>query len=138
MREILFRGRRTDTGELVYGFFAIREADSPDPYTDEGYKQYLILEVWEDGFIDYEVDPETVVEWTGLRDKKGVRIFEGDIVDISGWGRGYIDMIDGRYQVKRENDSFYWIGFCKTDHSHFEPVVIGNIHDNRELLEVKQ
>jgi hypothetical protein len=129
MREILFRGR----------------------YEVIDYKTRTVSFDWAEGCLDtthcgvvifsnpmarFAVDPETVGEYTGLKDKNGKRIFEGDIVNILGWGIGEIYFTEGRYGAKKPvGHPFYWIGFCKTDHSDFAAEVIGNIHDNPELLE---
>ena len=120
MREILFRGKCVDNGEWVEGFM---------------YSQHFPLEFRDDFYIrcydtDYLVIPETIVQYTGFTDKNGVKIFEGDIVD-------YIssDVIGnpktGTIIVEDMTDYDTMIYLNHSD----ELQIIGNIHDNPELLE---
>lgn len=76
-REILFRGKRIDNGECVYG----------TPIYPKGYDKVIITtgelavpNVPDFGFVQYEVIPKTVGQWTGLTDKNGKKIFEHDRV----------------------------------------------------------
>ena len=141
MREIIFRGKKDDD-EWVYGSFCM-----------DALEQFNGL-CGVDGFIrlydkgkgkmqTYEVDRETVGQYTGLMDKNGKRIFEGDIV-----AQNWYDYDEPR------DDSFGKVVFCEYDCSfsvidvnkdgfmplgrcgsyHWEVDVIGNVHDNPELL----
>lgn len=71
MREILFRGKRIKTGEWVYGHYFTRTIQN-----GELIHYITALDHWG----NYHVIPESVGQWTGLKDKNKVRIFEGDIV----------------------------------------------------------
>jgi len=148
VREILFRGKRIDNGKLVFGSLIIREEESPVPETTETYKQYFIL-VGGFNAVEYEVIPETVSEFTGLLDKNGTKIFEGDIVSywngtLSRDKNGDIEIYNKRYSRTAEKISvvvFKESAFRLKDHNPINCFVreqalkvIGNIHDNPELL----
>ena len=80
MREILFRGKRKIDNRWIEGNFITDEQELSKAYI--GY----LFGVDDDGTVHdtdvTEVDPETVCQWTGLTDKKGSKIFEGDIVKV--------------------------------------------------------
>ena len=128
MREILFRGKRIDNGEWVEGGY--RHEKVGEYFTAVFIIEPLTSGVWE----HHRVDPSTVGQYTGLTDKNGKRIFEGDIVV----GRDYTDE-DG-YGVVEWYDGAFEVGngeWCGTFHENYygkEFEVIGNIHDNPELL----
>lgn len=131
MREILFRGKRIDDGEWVYG----------SPIFQENYVSILFWNMEEFEFEAYPVIPETVGQYTGLLDKNGKKIFEGDIV------KHYNNFNDG-YDVGVIFWDLDFIGWRRTSIGRFHKIsnntyklnptcvyeVIGNIHDNPELL----
>jgi len=138
MREILFRGKRIDNGKWVYGYYApcclgrfpCSPCIVPDP---DG--------IWE----PIEVDPFTIGQYTGLTDKNGKEIFEGDILKV----HDEIPLFDG-YKSEEicyngkvmylDNRGMYVCEGNGDGNALFalnldECQVIGNIHDNPELLE---
>ena len=136
MREILFRGKRCDNGEWVQGFYV--RADH-HWHKNGIHKDWIALGASANGgwfalHNKYAVKAETVGQYTGLTDKNGKKIFEGDIVQ--GKDRlekhlevfGYIDHKNGSFVITGDFMTHYrWLDY--------EVEVIGNIHDNHELLE---
>ena len=77
MREILFRGKRISNGEWVEGFYVMHSASIEHPYSyTDG--EHCIQTVPHN--IQYEIDPETICQFTGLADKNERKIFDGDII----------------------------------------------------------
>ena len=136
MREILFRGKRCDNGKWVQGFYV--RADH-HWHKNGIHKDWIALGASANGgwfalHNKYAVKAETVGQYTGLTDKNGKKIFEGDIVQ--GKDRlekhlevfGYIDHKNGSFVITGDFMTHYrWLDY--------EVEVIGNIHDNPELLE---
>lgn len=122
-REILFRGKRTDNGEWVEGYY------SPVNIPITGNMGHFINV---GGYRAVEIDPETVSQFTGLCDKNGVKIFEGDIVRYG--QRGKVEYNSGSAQFTLNFTNSTYEGFDKIPFCDCE--VLGNIHDNPELLEV--
>lgn len=119
MREIEFRGKSVINGKWVNGWL--------NATTEEDGEHYWINKcLCAEGGIDcaYQVDPETVGQYTGLKDKNGKKIFEGDIVRyIDNDLIEYVEFIDGVFFAGSEELRY---AYCE---------VIGNIYDNKELLE---
>ena len=126
MREILFRGKRLNNREWKFGSYAYQYGCHE-----------ILLESCEGeyGFDHYEVDPATVCQYTGLKDKNGKRIFEGDVLRITDrYGKALnwtVEFRRGGFFGKHPNCDFYWsVGDLKG----YTVEVVGNIHDNPELL----
>ena len=147
MREILFRGKRIDNGEFVYGYVGVFKGITQIfvPFTEEEEKENEGHFLSAIGGLWHTVHTETVGQFTGLTDKNGKKVFEGDI--------GRYKQTDG---AKRNGKPIICTGFviynAKTasyaveskdevgcEYFDYFPIkdfeVIGNIHDNPELLE---
>ena len=119
-REVLFRGKSVDTGEWIYGYFARVEwylADGTEVSiiipTDATLYPHCEVEL-------YEVVPKTVGQYVGLEDKNGTKIFEGDILGNDVTGMLCVDMSAQGLRLASSYTCLY--------------PVVGNIHDNPELL----
>ncbi len=145
MREILFRGKRLDDGKWVYGYVFDNGIASDRKVFVGGLVVSDATENTDDRYevgLDFEeADPSTIGQYTGLTDKNGVKIFEGDIVLVNWFGD------NGEFVVCYEGGSFfpYQIG-CKFNFNSLWDVwfqdddgtimeVIGNINDNPNLLD---
>lgn len=129
-KESLFRGKRVDNDEWVYGDLIHRQV---------WRTQLTIIRISDDGFDHYEefeVKPETVGEFTNLTDKTSNKIFEGDIVKATTGIEGYKSTYHSTIQEVKYNAEMCGIAvFLPFDNSDMVEVeVIGNIYDNPELL----
>lgn len=163
MREILFRGKRIDNGEWVEGnLFAPDEVKHRKAPTEILVGTNIVR-------ISWEVDPATVGQYTGLKDKNGKRIYEGHIVKCNHsfftaeaekaeakkprksygkeiekmtlgdfqcryWRNYVVSFHDGRIRGQNGSDTCYLKQSYIRNH---KVEIIGNIHDNPELLEVR-
>ena len=129
MREYKFRGKYVECNKWVYGCY-VKGVQEDEAYILKNHDGN-----WSWGDIWFVVYPETVGQFTGLKDKNGEEIYEGDVVRIDDLGIGIVDYEEGRFAMRRREERFCWPVYCRIDHSPFVPEVIGNIYDNPELLD---
>jgi len=137
-RQIKFRGKIKDKNSLlfnqwIYGyFFKFSSRYVISDNFDIGYE-------WTKDFCN--VDENTVGQFTGLKDKNGVEIYEGDVIESIGYVKPYLQ--DIKYNEKLGG---YYINFCYTEDIKYVNLgekikwieVVGNIYDNPELLESEE
>lgn len=134
MREILFRGKTTDGRWVEGGYCCVPDEGA----TSRGKRHYIVVahisDVGNEPF-PRRVDPETVGQYTGRTTEHGVKIFEGDIVYSKGkfdsfdTPSGVVTMDSGCWAIVGDN------GHLLEDSSTEVLCILGNIHDNPELLE---
>ena len=126
-RKILFRGKRANS-RWVYGLLVVSENIKPAIYYEEGKglaKQF-----------DWcYVKPDSIGQYTGLKDKDGNKIFEGDIVLIGEKLKAKVIYYDGAFRMQSEFSptpiDTTEMGYMMRE---FSVRVIGNVHDNPELI----
>ena len=138
MREIKFRGRRIDNGAWVYGHYFVSPLTDENSGTnmDKGWfflsdciKRHCV----ESNGVSFVVDPDSVGQFTGLHDKNGKEIYEGDIVSCD-------SVFIVKWDEKHAMYKCYFVGldehYCNLSDDYIRDYfsVIGNIHENPDLL----
>lgn len=132
MREILFRGKRTINGDWVYGDFV--HGNERKSLRDS----IFVYDSETQSFNDYEINPSTLGQYTGLTDKNGKRIFEGDVAKVlQGKDKdiAYVGFENGAFMLYPKTGNIYERTLWEYWYNDWDVEVIGNITDNPELLE---
>jgi len=152
MREIKFRGKSKNVNEWCYGTYIFTNDNRNNPFRTGPFKESHRIVFWVagdwnmGGWVDEEVILETIGQYTGLKDKNGKEIYEGDILT---WSRNgiessplVIEYKHGAFGYTYSEGSF--IALAGNSNFAFNPFdndkrfqIIGNIHDNPELTKEK-
>lgn len=135
MREVKFRGKRIDNGEWVEGYLYISNISGCYILRCESFAKRTKGGLnMGDKVVSFVVDPDTLGQFTGLRDKNGKEIYEGDIL-LWGDSAGVVVWNDNGYCMKDNAEHMDCTFINPYSYKYYE--VIGNIHDNPELLKGK-
>ena len=134
MREILFKAKRIDNGAWEEGWLVPTMQNTyHDGYIiiDVRGINYDELDYFEPTFISWEIDPNTICQFTGLFDKNGKKIWENDIISYPNiHAKGNVAFVEDTFVLFDDWDGKQYINGMW---NKFE--VIGNVFDNKELLE---
>jgi len=141
VRNTLFRGQKQDSNEWVEGslikdvFYPVGDFHCiPYILNVKGLDNFDCWEDLDDDYGIYRVKSETVGEYTGLTDKNGKKIFEGDIVKDFDKNRNYLVRFQAACWMLENNGNWEFLGDRVQNYMHNCPLeVIGNIYDNPEL-----
>ena len=145
MRKILFRGKRKTNGKWIYGDYFRSKISN----TELGGRVIHSITFFQNGEeFSYTIDPNTLGQFTGLTDKNGKKIFEGDILSIAQKSNGLGDYFypsikyPANVIVKWDKCCWMWEVIAKQKYyltfpdawCHYECEVIGNATDNPKML----
>lgn len=135
MREILFRGKRKDNGEWVYGDL-VKHYENQRRFIACDQLAFTYSECGIDRLVTekfYEVIPKTISQYTGLHDKNDVEIYEGDICSVIHYQMRCVHCVE--FNEKKSRFELRNRGWTALFHEVYKIEVIGNVYDNPELVE---
>ena len=139
-REIIFRGKSIGTGEWLYGHLFNYGLTAP---SNVPCISVCVPTSWEEAYSLYAVHPDTIGQYTGLKDKDGNKIFEGDILEYIGKRKDNMNKVYRRKVVfhkgmfallSKELQAYSALKHHCMEDGRFAWRVIGNVHDNPELM----
>lgn len=140
-REIIFRGKSIGTGKWLYGYLFNYGLTAP---SNVPCISVCVPKSWKEAYNLYTVHPDTIGQYTGLKDKAGKKIFEGDILEYIGKREDNMNKVYRRKVVfhegmfallSKELQAYSALNYHCMKDGRSAWRVIGNIHDNPELIE---
>lgn len=140
-REIIFRGKSIGTGKWLYGYLFNYGLTAP---SNVPCISVCVPKSWKEAYNLYTVHPDTIGQYTGLKDKAGKKIFEGDILEYIGKREDNMNKVYRRKVVfhegmfallSKELKAYSALNYHCMKDGRSAWRVIGNIHDNPELIE---
>lgn len=140
-REIIFRGKSIGTGKWLYGYLFNYGLTAP---SNVPCISVCVPKSWKEAYNLYTVHPDTIGQYTGLKDKAGKKIFEGDILEYIGKREDNMNKVYRREVVfhegmfallSKELQAYSTLKHHCMEDGRSAWRVIGNIHDNPELIE---
>lgn len=140
-REIIFRGKSIGTGKWLYGYLFNYGLTAP---SNVPCISVCVPKSWKEAYNLYTVHPDTIGQYTGLKDKAGKKIFEGDILEYIGKREDNMNKVYRRKVVFHEGmfallskklQAYSALNYHCMKDGRSAWRVIGNIHDNPELIE---
>lgn len=148
MRQIKFRGKRIGNGDWVYGYYAVLHLSLTEINRKSHQEVRVGTRIVHSIFNDEnksesgywkDVDPETIGQFTGLYDKNGTPIYEGDIVsDGEVKYEVWYSEDKAGFVAEMRDPQNYLVDYLGCYDTNRMMMVIGNIHDNHELITSKQ
>ena len=139
MKEIWFKAKKISDGEWVEGFYVMHSTSISHPYSHTNGEHYILTVPHN---AKYKIDPETLSQYTGLTDKNGKKIFEGDIVKFhdsitingSNIHHSAVEWVAEFSGFMIHADCIGYYNVNPTQVKQYEMEVAGNIFDNPDLL----